>query len=230
LSEDFLLSSLQSKYIKFLRFLRDFPEFKKYNQILYFDHKIEIKQEHIDRLQEIYEEFNHPNIIMRKHEKKRTGIFTEIEDSLNFDKYLQEDRYTKNMDKTIEFVNKNVKEKGIDEKDIEIVNTGLILYSNYNEIMPLLDEVYETCTELQQPQCQIVWCVLSQKYKDKIKAIDFYDVVNPKWAEPFSTNIDNSNNDGNWWFILFILFAAAGFFYVFLKKSVLLNLFKKRRL
>jgi hypothetical protein len=210
LSTDYLESSLQSKYIKFLQFLYDFPKFKEFKQILYFDHKIHMKNADVDKLLDLYIESEQKfNIIIRKHEEERIGIFTEIDDSLQFDEYLQIDRYTRNMDKTIAFVNDNLKKEDID--NIEICNTGLMLYSDYNEIMPLLDEVYNTCIMLQQPQCQIIWSVVSQKYSDKIKKIDFYEVINPDWTEPFL--IDDRKNDSMIFYlcigILFLLFVVC---------------------
>jgi hypothetical protein len=210
---EILVSSLQAKYIKFLHFLNDYPEFKEYDQILYFDHKLYIKKEHIDTLKQISDDCN-CNIIIRKHEAKRIGIFAEIDESM-----LQE-RYKKNMDKTIDFVNNKLQNKEIEE-NVEICNTGLIYYKNYNEVMPLLNDVYNTCISLQQPQCQIIWAVLSQKYMDKIKTISFYDVVNPVWTEPFIVN--DKKFTGIFFYlsigILFLLFFTYVFMYFSSLKS-----------
>ena len=185
LSSDYLVSSLQSKYIKFLRFLRNYSEFKTYNQILYFDHKLSMKEEDVHKILDVYNEDHKYNIVIRSHEVNRIGVFSEISASLHFDKISNENRYSKNMEKTIDFVNKNIPDKEIADA-IQICNTGMILYTDYDEIMPLLDEIYDTCISLQQPQCQIVWSVLSPKYKDKIKVIDFRNVINPRWTEPLS--------------------------------------------
>ena len=40
LTDDYITSCLQAKYIKFLVFLEDFPEFKEKKTIIYTDHKI----------------------------------------------------------------------------------------------------------------------------------------------------------------------------------------------
>ena len=50
LVDDDIICSLQSKYIKYLIFLDNFPLLKKYKQILYFDHKIFIIEQHIINL------------------------------------------------------------------------------------------------------------------------------------------------------------------------------------
>jgi hypothetical protein len=226
LSSNYLVSSLQSKYIKFLRFLRDYNQFKKYNQILYFDHKLAMNEENVHKILDIYDESGKKyNIIIRSHEQNRFGIFTEIDDSLMFDKISNENRYSKNMEKTIDFVNKNIPDKNAADA-IQICNTGMMLYSNYDEIMPLLDEVYDTCVSLEQPQCQIVWSVLSQKYKDKIKVIDFRNVINPRWSEPFAVIEPPSSNYYLYLLFFVIFFVGLLYFYSSIKRFVF-NIIKK---
>ena len=228
LSKDYLESSLQSKYIKFLQFLHDYPNFKEYKQILYFDHKIHMKKDDVYKLLDLYSESGERfNIVIRKHEQNRIGVFTEIEDSLQFDKNTQNDRYTRNMDKTVDFVNDNLEKDDIEH--IEICNTGLMLYSDYDEIMPFLDEVYNVCIMLQQPQCQIIWSVVSKKYTDKIKKIEFREVINPVWTEPFSVNDEKNNNKffylcAGLLFLLLIMYLS--FFYFSSFKSFLFTKLK----
>jgi hypothetical protein len=217
LTSDYLMSSLQSKYIKFLQFLRDYGDFKAYNQILYFDHKLSMKEDDVHKIVDVYNEEHKYNIVIRSHERNRVGIFSEIDDSLNFDKISNQNRYSKNMEKTIEFVNKNIPDKTVADA-IKICNTGMMLYTNYDEIMPFLDDVYDTCVSLQQPQCQIVWSVLSQKYMDKIKIIDFHNIIHPTWTEPF-TLIEPSTNYYVY-LLFFILLFSLLYFYSSIKKNV----------
>jgi hypothetical protein len=190
-----IISSLQSKYIKFLIFLNDLPLFKKYEYILYFDHKVFIKENHIDKL---LDNDNKYNIIIRKHEAYRKTIWSEVEEAK-----LQE-RYNKNMDKTIKLINDKINKKEISE-NVDICNTGLILYNNYNEILPMLYDIYNTCISLEQPECQIIWAIFSQNYLDKIKLIDFYNIIDPIWMEP-SQNVTNNNDNIYFVIIILILF------------------------
>ena len=178
LSNDSIKSSLQSKYIKFLIFLDDYPEFKKYKQILYFDHKVFIKQNDVDELMEILNENNNYNIIIRKHETYRDNIWSEVEEA------KKQERYRKNMDKTIAFINNKIQKDKI-SPDVQICNTGMILYNNYDEVSPMLHNIYNTCVELEQPECQIIWSIYSQDYADKIILIEF-NYIKPLWKEPFT--------------------------------------------
>ena len=65
LYDDNITSALQSKYIKFLQFLNDYPDFKKYKKILYFDHKVFIKKEHLTKLNSLAndKDFIPPSIV-----------------------------------------------------------------------------------------------------------------------------------------------------------------------
>jgi len=185
-----------------------------------------MKEEDVQKIVDVYNEEHKYNIVIRRHEHNRVGIFSEIEDSLNFDKISNENRYSKNMEKTVDFVNKNIPDRQVADS-IQICNTGMMLYTNYDEIMPLLDEVYETCVSLQQPQCQIIWSVLSQKYKDKIKVIDFRNVINPTWIEPFAL-IEPSTNY-YFYLVFFVLWIGLLYFYSSIKKFVSLMLRKIRK-
>jgi hypothetical protein len=193
LSSDNITSSLQSKYIKFLIFLNDYPEFKKYKQILYFDHKVFIKENDVDALIDILNENDNDkyNIIIRKHENYRKNIWSEVEEA------KKQERYNKNMNKTITFINEKINKNEI-TADVDICNTGLILYNNYDDILPMLNDIYNTCIKLEQPECQIIWSIYSQKYSNKIKLIEF-DYVKPLWKEPFTNRINksNANNENN---------------------------------
>jgi hypothetical protein len=69
--------------------------------------------------------------------------------------------------------------------NIRISNTGIIFYSNINNsfITSMLHDIYNSCTTLQQPECQIFWALYSQNYLEDIKQIEF-DKINPLWKAP----------------------------------------------
>ena len=81
------------------------------------------------------------------------------------------------MPETIAFVKNKIKNGEYTDAN-KVMATGVILYKlgdiKYrNRIMSLCNEVYDTCVKLNQPECQIIWCILSQPYDDlmtKIKA------------------------------------------------------------
>ncbi len=177
LVNDYLTSSLQSKYIKFLIFLDDYPEFKKYKHIVYLDHKIFTKPDLI-----VYEvkkliSTTHKYLIICKTPAYKNSIFTEINQATMKDHRDKTSRYIKNMDKTKQFVNELIQKKEITQ-NVRICSTGLIIYTNINKIRNLITSVYNKCIEHQQPQCQIYWSIFSQKYDNKIEKINWTDLKN----------------------------------------------------
>ena len=177
LTNDIVVSSLQSKYIKFLVFLKDFPEFNKFSKILYLDHKFNVLDIHVNKLLNIHK--NHPEklVIIRGTPKNKTSIYQEIEDA----KY--QERYLKNMKETVVFIEEKVQQYRLNS-NVRISNTGIIFYNIMNSaIFEMLNDIYDSCLKLQQPECQIFWALYSQKYLDYIKQIEFND-VNPVWKLP----------------------------------------------
>ena len=177
LYDDNITSALQSKYIKFLQFLNDYPDFKKYKKILYFDHKVFIKKEHLNKLNSLANDIDGKYfLIIRQHEEENRTLWQEI-DAANM-----QERYKKNMDKIINLVNNEMTEKEIEE--IKIFNTGLIYYINYEKIMPMLNNIYNMCLEYKQPECQIIWGISSKNYLENIYNIHFHNFIKPKWESP----------------------------------------------
>jgi hypothetical protein len=159
-----------------LPYLEKFPEFKKFSNIIYTDHKFQLLDSHIQKLHNIYISNPTEIIIIRKTPKNKTNIFDEINEA----KF--QERYLKNMNETIEFVQNKI-DTGEINSDIRISNTGIIYYNNFTQIIPFLNNIYNTCMELQQPECQIFWAVYCQKYLNYINQIEFNE-VNPIWKEP----------------------------------------------
>jgi hypothetical protein len=217
LQDDTLESALQAKYVKFLMFLNDYPEFKKFDKILYYDHKVFIKDGDVSKLLIVAEENPNTNIIIRRHERYRKTIFDEIEEASG------QERYQRHMKETIEFVNDKIKNDGVLD-ETPVCNTGLILYYNYKPVLPLTNDVYNTCTSLKQPECQVIWSVLSQKYADKITIIDFHSLIQPDWAEPF-TNMKQSNN--LYWMLLFCFLFLVLFLYFYFNKDGRFNFIRQ---
>ena len=54
--------------------------------------------------------------------------------------------------------------------------TGFILFADVKGAQQLCDEVYNTCEELGQPECQIIWGVLSQKFEKNITRISWDEI------------------------------------------------------
>jgi hypothetical protein len=213
MDDDILVSSCQSKYVKFLIFLEDYPEFKKYNNILYYDHKVFVKEEHINQLINISsQENNKHDIIIRRHETQPRNLWDEIEAA------EYQERYMRNMDKTVEFIHKKIDNNEFKE-DIEICNTGLIFYVNYHNVKTMLHDIYNTCMELQQPECQIIWAIHSQKFLHHIKIIDFY-LLDTVWKEPFSV-VEKKQSvfvSFMYFFIFFSVFVSIIFLFCYKKR------------
>lgn len=212
LSDDYLISSCNSKYIKFLKFLDNYPTFKQYKSIIYFDHKLFVKEEDIDKLINNSLEDNHKyNIIIRKHENSHKTISSEIEVALG------QERYSRNMDKTKNLISNKINNHEIKD-EIEICNTGLIFYVNYKDrdIVNMLNNIYYACINLQQPECQIIWAIYSQNYLHKIKNINFHDIVQPLWKEPFTVIQEEDNkNYFNKCCIVFIIIIVILILFIF---------------
>jgi hypothetical protein len=167
LSDDEIISSIQSKYVKFLMFANEFPDVITGQPILYIDHKVEINAGHIKFLQQITQ--TDKAILMRNTPRLKSTISDEVEDALPYD------RYSKSMPKTLEWVERMKKERGVIE-NVRIMNTGLILYSKIAPLRGVLDEVYEVVKELKQPECQIIWAVLSQPIHNLIQRVEWSDI------------------------------------------------------
>ena len=175
ISEDILISSLQSKQIKFIQFKNEFPLLFNGNDILYFDHKVEITDEHVNYLHGISKQNPSIEIIIRKHERSsRKTIHDEIDDAAS---YME--RYKRHMPETIEYITKYIFENNL-SFETTICNTGLIYYHNVHHTDALLRKIYEISNMLQQPECQVFWAVFAQQYVPHISHINFND-ISARW-------------------------------------------------
>ena len=171
ITSDILTCSLQSKYIKFLSFLNDFSYFKRFEKIIYFDHKEIFDVKSFNELNPTIINNLDKSIIIRKSEIPFANIQNEIYRSSN------QAKYNKNLNKTISYLNKH-KTKPLHQYNI--YNTGLIIYLNIPKIIPLLNIVYQFCIIHLQPQCQIYWSFFSEKYIKDIFSIEYKYLKNLK--------------------------------------------------
>ena len=154
-----IASSLLAKKVKFLQI--DDANFNHVEHIIYMD-----SRRVSDDIPKIIQ-MNKKGILLRYEAKLKPSIWHEVEEAEG------QERYAKHMDKTVDFINNKLK-KGYYANN-RVMNTGIIAYAmgtRSTTIRSLCDEVYNACISLEQPECQILWCLLSQPYGDIIKAVE----------------------------------------------------------
>ena len=144
--------------------------------ILYFDHKEKVCQNHVLKASEICK----TELLIRNTPSKKVCI----QDEINAAKC--QDRYLYSMLETIKWVDLKIK-SGEYSQSNRIMNNGFILYKDISLMQKLCDEVYKTCLDLSQPECQIIWGVLSQKFEKYITRIDWETIDNIR-EEPISVS------------------------------------------
>jgi len=174
LVSSYRISSMQAKYVKFLQFFTEFHELSHYDHLVYSDHKFFIKQDHIKYILDTHK--RDKRILIRNTPRLKTTLQDEIDDA------IKQDRYSKSMPQTLEWISQIKKERSIKE-EVRIMNTGIISYYRYDQVLELLAETYETVWKLAQPECQIIWACLSQEYSHHIQSIEWSD-LDPQWRLP----------------------------------------------
>lgn len=170
LTQDYMISSLQAKYIKFLVFLDDYNELENYEHYIYFDHKHEITKLHIDTFLKYINDNSHKSLIIRESPSlAKTTIQHEINAGMG------QERYRRNMHKTKVLVQNLINSNKINS-NFRICATGLLIYIDYKSIKVLLKKMYDACIELQQPECQILWAVYAQEFENTIKRITWNEI------------------------------------------------------
>jgi len=169
--EESISSSLQAKEVKFLQLnttiLKDLLDYK---YIVYMDSRT-ITDE-ISKLTTLCEK----GILIQYTLRLKNSVWDEVKVAEG------QERYAKNMAKTIRFIEEKI--NGPYTHNNRVMATGIIVYkvddsTIRNSILKLCKEVYDACMELEQPECQILWCILSQKYDDIITKID-YDIISTR--------------------------------------------------
>lgn len=172
LSSEPRVSSLQSKYVKFLQFDPAKLGVAGDSGILYFDHKFNVTSQHVQYIME-----NCPTeLLIRNTRKVKLTIQDEI------DAALGQKRYREVMAETVNWVNRCISTDGYSLRN-RIMNTGLIYYRTVEKVRSLCDSVFHKCWDLGQPECQIIWAVLSQRYEHLLTRIE-WDALNPTKHEP----------------------------------------------
>jgi len=175
LSEDDSVSSFQSKYVKFLQFLKEeqFSFFQKYESIVYVDHKLRLKNIHVQYLIELLRE---QKIVIRNHCENRRNIWEEVGMA------MFQERYLRFMPQTIDYIREKINEGYSDRPNV--VWTSLIAYkSQEKEVIDFVDKVYNDLKRIGTSECQIIWSMLGQKYDHIIKIIKWNELV-VKWEVP----------------------------------------------
>ena len=175
ISDDYVISSLQSKYVKFLQFLRH-ERYRKlfecYDKIIYVDHKNILKRSHIQRLEAI----NDKPVLLRYAPTLKNTIWKEVKEASG------QERYMRFEERTVDYIREKIKD-GYRE-DVIICNTGLILYHIQNDkVIELANEVHEDMINIGNPECQIFWAMISQRYEKIIQEIPF-DLIPIEWKTP----------------------------------------------
>ena len=172
-SDDYAVSSLQAKYPKFLRFLGDYPEFSRFGHIIYFDHTVYWKPADTAWVQKRHLP-GKPAFLLRHQALDRT-IESELRNA------AEQPRYEQAMEATRAWL-AGLLPSGI-SLDARVDATTIISYKSYESILPLLDQVYEVMHRLRQPECQIIWSCLAQRYPDLIQRAEWGE-LDPAWRVP----------------------------------------------
>lgn len=166
------ISSLQSKFVKFLQF--NFASVNIFNDedVLYFDHKFEVTENHVETARFLCSS----SVLIRNTPKIKNYVDQEIEEA------ERQKRYRDKMPETVDWV-KALVASGQYSRQVRIMNTGLIYYRNPERIRKLRDAAFDTCWHLGQPECQIIWAMLSQKFQTDITKIEWSQLA-PNWKAP----------------------------------------------
>lgn len=171
--DDVRLSSIQSKYVKFFQFLDDFPDLQRFQYITYYDHKVGMADSHLLWL---HTRLDPTKRMIVRSSPKRKGVRQEIAVAKN------QPRYAETMPQTIAWVDK-ICAAGFINESAQIANTGIIHCTDIGLFRPMFDEIYKTITAQQQPECQIIWHILSQRYAHHIQQVSWFDLDVP-WVVP----------------------------------------------
>ena len=167
-------SSLQSKTIKFLKFMQldQYKHFHDYKKILYIDHKHLLTNHKINKLLKLFNESN-KSILIRYcpiKNKRPKNVIDEFNQSLN------QARYNIFRDITIKYIQHMIKEKKCNPYK-RVCCTGLIFYDLTSDIsFKCANETFIDIMRIRNPQCQIVWNLVTQKYNDNILKLNYTDI------------------------------------------------------
>lgn len=174
LTDDFVISSNQAKWVKFLQFLKvpKYNDWNRYEIIIYIDHKINLLNQGVDKLVSMKTK----SIIVKEHHFSNHTIWGELNAANHQQRYKVFETATR----------KYIQDKlavGYTDKN-PVCHTALMLYQVNNErVISFVNEMYNDLQLVGTPECQIIWCIVSQKYLDIIQVIKQNDVP-VKWELP----------------------------------------------
>lgn len=161
-------SSLHAKVVKFLQLEPSMlTQLFNYQYIVYMDSRRisdNIKQ---------YTDACTKGILIRNTPRLKASVWDEVEEAKS------QERYARSMEATIAFIDRSIAQGY--RHDNRVMNTGVIVYkvddlNIRKSILTLCTDVYNCCIEYDQPECQIFWCILSQKYEEIMNKVDFYQI------------------------------------------------------
>lgn len=162
LSSEPRVASLQSKCVKFLQFDPAKLGIAGDPDILYCDHKLDVTSQHLKYIAE-----NCPTELLICNTPR---VKLTIQDEI--DAGSRQKRYREVMAATVQWVNHCIAAEGY-RLNNRIMSTGLIYYRTMEKVRSLCDSVFHKCWDLGQPECQIIWAVLSQRYEHLITRIEW---------------------------------------------------------
>ena len=109
------------------------------------------------------------SILITNTPRIKSKISDEIEEAMH------QNRYRLAMPQTLEWIDLMKTERGISES-VRIMRTGLIYYAELTQVQEVLNEVYNVIDTLKQPECQIVWAVLSQPIERFIQRFEWSEL------------------------------------------------------
>lgn len=177
-SECILTSSLQSKFVKFMKFL---PAKLYGHRFIYFDQSLEIKDEHIKHI--LATSIPKKTIYVFRTPKLKENIYDEILDA------MKQPRYALNMAKTIRWINKKIVKNDF-RLNKRITRTGLMQIIADPRSVRFLNKICNNCVKQSQPECQIIWGILSQKRSHMIQESEWDSLQPPPiWKKPKITEV-----------------------------------------
>ena len=162
ISSDELTSSIQSKWLKFLAFLPDFPEFSN-RTIIYADHKNQLTKAAISKL--LSSSGQQSKIVVRNHPEFRDNVMLEVAEA------WRQPRYAQKMPETLEWIEERLA-AGY-KIQARVPNTGVILWPPTPGARAFASEMYEESVRLSQPECQVLWPIVSQGHRSQIRRIRY---------------------------------------------------------
>ena len=175
LSSDSCVSSLQAKYVKFLGFVSRFPELARYEGFYYLDHKLPVTESTVKRTLKFMK--SGKSVVIRKHPEFRDHVFQEVREALG------QERYRRNMSPTLDWVEE---QRAAGRRlRVRIPITAIILWRNDPVALEIASEIYKTVLQLEQPECQIIWPIVAQKWRRNIRMIPYNSLgIRPKQHPP----------------------------------------------